>query len=503
MRDPQARAKTATQTIAIRLPQIPAAPEQVSLAVAQAIAFVIPSANAAQLAAVEERPNPTAAKAPKLARTVAASASNPIQTTTIDATLTSSAQTLATAAQPARPQSAQPSVKQALKLEFGPGKKSALGTANQRAALPSLKAVRVRVKSGDSLYGILKRRGLPSALLPALLSVGKHGERLKRLRPGQALDFYIDNSGNLQRLEFRPDPLTTVSYKRKGNGFASSLEQTPLEKRERSISGVIENSLFMDGQKVGLSSRTIMRLAEIFGWDVDFALDIRNGDRFTVVYEELLQNGIKMRDGDVLAAEFINRGRVFRAVRFVTPKGATQYYTPDGRSMRKAFLRAPVRFARISSKFNLRRKHPILHKVRAHRGVDYAAASGTPIRATGDGRIQFRGRKRGYGNTIIIRHSGGTYSTLYAHMKGYARGLRSGTSVKQGQVIGYVGKTGLATGPHLHYEFRVRGVHKDPLRVRLPKSLPIASRYRNQFQRQARKLVSKLNDSGATVARRD
>ncbi len=363
--------------------------------------------------------------------------------------------------------------------------------------------IRVKVKSGDSMYAILKARGLPPGTLPALLDAGKEGDRLNRIRPGQALDFFVSGDGELERLEYRPDDLTTVSFRRSGDGFESEILQTEYERRERTVTGVIESSLFLDGQRAGLSDRTIMQMAEVFGWDVDFALNLRDGDRFTVIHEELYRDNRKVRDGDILAAEFINRGRVFRAVRFLTPKGDVHFYTPDGRSMRKAFLRTPVRFARISSRFNLRRKHPILHKVRAHRGVDYAAPSGTPIRATGDGRIQFRGRKGGYGKTIIITHTGGKYSTLYAHLKGYARGIRNGTSVRQGQVIGYVGKTGLATGPHLHYEFRVRGVHKDPLKVRLPKALPIAKRYKKSFQRQARKLIARLNSDAATVAQRN
>lgn len=381
------------------------------------------------------------------------------------------------------------------KLKLGLGQGST-GDAKKGAAKP----LHVKVKAGDSLYRILKAKGLPERVLPALLSVDKHGDRLRRIRPGQALELYIDSKGRLERLDYRPDPLTTVSYRRDGSGFASALKETPLDKHERSVSGVIESSLFLDGQRAGLSNRVIMQMAEIFGWDVDFALDIRGGDRFTTIYEELHKDGQKFRDGDILAAEFINRGRVFRAVRFVTPTGDTEYYTPEGRSMRKAFLRTPVRFARISSRFNLRRKHPVLHKVRAHRGVDYAAPIGTPIKATGAGRIEFLGRKGGYGKTIIIRHTGGKYTTLYAHMHRYAKKLRRGSAVKQGQTIGYVGKTGLATGPHLHYEFRVRGRHKDPLRVRLPKSLPIASKHKRAFQRQTRKLVAHLNSSGATVA---
>lgn len=383
-----------------------------------------------------------------------------------------------------------------LKLQFGPG-------STNRVHKPTAKPLQVKVKRGDSLYGILKSKGLPEAVLPALLSVDEHGDRLKRIRPGQALELYLDAKGRLERLDYRPDALTTVSYRRDGNGFASALKETPLDTHERSVSAVIESSLFLDGQRAGLSNRVIMQMAEIFGWDVDFALDLRDGDRFTVIYEELHKDGRKFRDGDILAAEFINRGRVFRAVRFVTPAGRTEYYTPQGRSMRKAFLRTPVRFARISSRFNLRRKHPVLHKVRAHRGVDYAAPTGTPIKATGAGRIEFLGRKGGYGKTIIIRHTGGKYTTLYAHMHRYGKKLRTGSAVKQGQTIGYVGKTGLATGPHLHYEFRVRGRHKDPLKVRLPKSLPIASTHKRAFQRQIRKFIARLNSSGATVAQND
>ncbi|MEM7408287.1 MAG: peptidoglycan DD-metalloendopeptidase family protein [Pseudomonadota bacterium] len=390
-----------------------------------------------------------------------------------------------------------------VKLAFGPGQPGSEANGSEsvgQAALPGLKPIRVKVKSGDSLYGILKRRGLRPGVLPALLSVGKDGRRLERIRPGEALELYIDDAGLLQRLEYKPNALTTVSYRRQGDGFASTLLETPLLARERKLSGEIESSLFLDGQRAGLSDRVIMQLAEIFGWDVDFALDIRNGDRFTVVHEELFDGSRKVRDGNILAAEFINQGRVFRAVRFVNPDGEARYYTPDGRSMRKAFLRTPVRFARISSRFNLRRKHPILHKVRAHKGVDYAAPSGTPVKATGDGRIEFRGRKRGYGNTVIIRHSGGVYSTLYAHLKGFSRKVRHGSYVKQGQVIGYVGQTGLATGPHLHYEFRVRGKHKDPLRVRLPKSLPIPGRYKQAFKQQTRRWLARLGSDGARVA---
>ena len=216
--------------------------------------------------------------------------------------------------------------------------------------------------------------------------------------------------------------------------------------------GVIDSSLFEAGQRVGLSDNLIMQMAEIFGWDVDFALDIRAGDRFALVFEEQFKDGEKIGEGPIIAAEFINLGRRIRAVRYVDPEGKTDYFSPDGRSMRKAFLRTPVNFARISSRFSFSRRHPILHKMRAHRGVDYAAPRGTAVKASGDGRVIFASRKGGYGRTIIIRH-GSAYTTLYAHLARFSKGVRPGKRVEQGQVIGYVGSTGLATGPHLHYEY--------------------------------------------------
>ena len=194
----------------------------------------------------------------------------------------------------------------------------------------------------------------------------------------------------------------------------------------------------------------------------------------------------------IVAVEFTNQGREIRAVRYSDPKGETDYYSPDGRSMRKAFLRTPVKFSRISSGFTKRRWHPVLNRARAHKGVDYAAPIGTAVKATGNGKVQFVGRKGGYGKTIILQH-GGSYTTLYAHLSRYARGLRSGKRVRQGQVIGYVGKTGLASGPHLHYEFRVKGSHRDPLRVRLPKAMPIAESYREDFTTQTQSLLVQLD----------
>ena len=235
-----------------------------------------------------------------------------------------------------------------------------------------------------------------------------------------------------------------------------------------------------------------MALAGIFGWDIDFALDIRQGDSFTVMYEELLLDGEKVGDGNIIAAEFINDDRTYRAYRYTDSKEKTEYYSPDGKSMRKPFMRTPVDLARISSRFNLRRKHPVLNKIRAHKGVDYAAATGTAIKATGDGKVVHRGRKGGYGNTIILRH-GNTYTTLYAHMSKYARKTGVGSRVKQGQIIGYIGSTGLATGPHLHYEFRVNGVHRNPLKVKLPSAKPLPESEMGRFQTSIQPLIVQLD----------
>ena len=202
----------------------------------------------------------------------------------------------------------------------------------------------------------------------------------------------------------------------------------------------------------------------------------------------------------MLAAEFVNRGRQIRAVRYQREDGFAQYFSPEGMSMRKAFLRTPVKFARISSRFSLSRRHPVLHKFRAHKGVDYAAARGTPVRASGNGRVIFSGRKGGYGKTLVLQH-GSAYTTLYAHLNGFAKGVRKGRRVEQGQIIGYVGSTGLATGPHLHYEFRVRGVHRDPLKVKLPKAAPIPDEYREDFLAQTAPMLAELNGlSDITVA---
>ena len=258
------------------------------------------------------------------------------------------------------------------------------------------------------------------------------------------------------------------------------------------VSGNIDRSLFETGLSVGLSDRLILSLAEIFGWDIDFALDVQTGDSFSVIYEEKYWLGRKIDDGPILAAEFINNGHVYRAIGMRASSGQLRYYTPTGRSLRQAFLRTPVKFSRVSSGYSDTRYHPILKLWRAHTGIDYAAPAGTPVRATASGTIMLIGWNGGYGRTIEIDH-GNTYSTLYAHLLRYRSDLHTGSHVEQGDVIGYVGSSGLATGSHLHYEFRVNGEHRNPLAYQSPDSELIGARKRPEFLRTAQAWAVELD----------
>lgn len=323
------------------------------------------------------------------------------------------------------------------------------------------------VKRGDTLSSIFGRLKIYSDLGPVMASA-KELDLLELIRPGQRLRLRINEAG-LEELIYESTKLEQLHAVKTKEGFFSKLSVQPLEARQFIASGTINQSLFLAGRRSGLSDKLIMQLAGIFGWDIDFALDIREGDSFTVIYEQHYLNGDKLQDGEIIAAEFINQGKIFRAIQHTTENDQTDYYTPEGRSLRGQFLRTPVNFARITSQFNRKRKHPILNRFRKHKGVDYAAPTGTPVKATSNGKVIFRGRKGGYGKTVILKH-GSVYTTLYAHMSRYARNTKAGGRVKQGQIIGYIGKSGLATGPHLHYEFRVNGAHRDPLKVRFPKA---------------------------------
>lgn len=356
----------------------------------------------------------------------------------------------------------------------------------------------VTVASGDTLSTVFEKVELPNSLVHEIVNSSKDARQFTRLNVGQVLDFHFTEDGQLDRLSSQLNKLESIEITRNEQGqFKFNKELVKPKVQTQYAQGVIDSSLFLAARKAGLNHSLTMELANIFGYDIDFAMDIRHGDRFEVIFEEKTVDGERVGTGDILAARFVNRGKEYTAVRYTSRQGGTTYYTADGNSMRRAFIRTPVDFARISSRFSNGRKHPILNKIRAHKGVDYAAPRGTPIKASGDGRIIFAGRKGGYGNTIVIQH-GQRYRTLYAHMNGFASNMRTGTNVRQGQVIGYIGTTGLSTGPHLHYEFQVNGVHVDPLSERLPMADPIAKNERQRFLQVSQPLMARMDKERKT-----
>lgn len=358
---------------------------------------------------------------------------------------------------------------------------------------PSFKWQTLAIRRGDTLASLLSARGLYSSQVREAVTKDAASYALRRLRVGRTLRLGVDAQGKLNELIYEINNNANVVMRRTADGSYSASQVARLyEIRQSYISATIEDSLYQAGKKAGLSDRLIMDIAGIFGWDIDFAMDLRRGDRFTAIYEENYWRGEKIGGGHIVAAEFISRGRILRAVGIRHGQGRLHYYTPSGKSMQRQFLKNPVRFTHISSRFSKGRYHPILKRWRAHKGVDYAARRGTPVRATATGRIFERGRKGGYGKTVVIHH-GGKYSTLYAHLSRYRRGLRPGSLIRQGDIIGYVGSSGLATGPHLHYEFRVYGRHRNPLTVRVPRSRPIGKDLASDFQSTAQQLSEKLD----------
>jgi murein DD-endopeptidase MepM/ murein hydrolase activator NlpD len=343
----------------------------------------------------------------------------------------------------------------------------------------ALSQIEIVVRRNDTLDGIFRRMKLSLNDLATLRTEPGVRQSLDELRPGDAIHLTHMN-GEVQSLVRRLNETETLSVTRGRDGFNTNIIEQPLESRIAHAYGRIESSLFEAADAARISDQTALALAGIFGWDIDFVFDIRQGDEFVLTYEQIWQNGRYLRDGSIVAAQFVNGGRVFRAVRYQLPDGSTAYFAPDGRSMRRAFLRAPVEFSRISSRFNPGRMHPILNLIRAHQGIDYAAPIGTPVRAAGDGRIIARGLQGGYGRVVVIEHGAGI-STLYGHLSRFAQGVGLGTRVAQGEVIGYVGMSGLATGPHLHYEYRVNGVHRNPQTVPLPDAAPISPAIRADF----------------------
>ncbi len=361
---------------------------------------------------------------------------------------------------------------------------------------PLFDSLTLTVGRGDTMEKLFRRNNLNIGHLMTIAQLDEAKQRFRRIKPGDVFEVEHDD-GQVVSLFSKLNLTSALRIEKSEEGFTATVIERPVEIRKRHAYGVIESSLFESAAQAGLSDKTVMNVAGIFAWDVDFILDIRSGDNYYVQYEEIWQDGEFVTDGEIIAAEFNNNGRQIQAIRFKDEDENTDYFTPKGNSVRKAFIRAPVDFTRVSSNFNPNRRHPILNTIRAHRGVDYAAPRGTPIKAAGDGKVIFRGTKSGYGKVVILQH-GGNITTLYAHMSGFAAKARVGTRVRQGQTIGYVGMTGLATANHLHYEYRLNGVHRNPRTVSLPDAEPIAEKYRQQFLAEAAPILEELEKFKST-----
>lgn len=347
------------------------------------------------------------------------------------------------------------------------------------------------VASGDNLSTLFYRAGL-NDLDVYRISQAKEGKSLLNLFPGEVLRFGLDSTGKLLEMRYEKTPLDIYSFTIDKGQYQSKHVIRKPEVIKSYREGIIDESLYLAGKKAKMPDKTVMELANIFGWDIDFVFDIRKGDSFALLFEERYIDGKRLDTGNILAASFTNRGKTYKAVRYKNSQGQTSYYTPEGLSMRKAFLRTPLDIFRISSGFNLRRKHPIHKKIKAHRGVDYAAPRGTPVYASGDGRVTEAGYTKANGNYVFIQH-GQTYTTKYIHL--HSKKVRTGQMIKQRQVIGTVGSTGYATGPHLHYEFLVNGVHRNPRTVSLPKASPISDSEKTRFTKMAMALLEQLNEN--------
>ena len=351
------------------------------------------------------------------------------------------------------------------------------------------------IESGDNLSEIFLNVGLTDQDLFRVLDSSDEAQILNRIYPGYELGFLVSNSGELDKLQVLKNPLEGFIFIREEGGY--KVEQIAKEAQILPTFkvGIIEDSLFLAGQKEQIPAAHLMEMANIFGGVIDFILDPRQGDSFSILYDEKYLDGTFVGHNDILVTQFINQGKTFTAIKYINKDGELGYYSPEGESMRKAFLRNPLDVFRISSNFNPRRRHPILNTIRAHKGTDYAAPTGTPIRATSDGRITRASRYGSFGNLVTIKHSGG-FETKYAHLSRFASGISRGDRVRQGEVIGYVGATGGATGPHLHYEFLVNGVHQNPRTIldKLPKAESIHPDEMALFSEQAKKLLDQFDE---------
>ena len=365
-----------------------------------------------------------------------------------------------------------------------------LDSAVEAETFNFIKLKREEIKRNDSLFSILKRLGIEEKNIVTLVNSDR-SNLLAQIKIGKTLEVGINDSNIVISLNYIKDFKSGVRAEKSGEVYEIEEYELNTEKYRVFKNIEINNSLYVDGQKEGLPDSVIMDLVYIFGWDIDFVHDIRPGDSYSLIYEEVFVNGEKKLDGDILIAEFINRDRTHTAIRYKLQNGFSEYFSLEGRNVKKAFLRSPVKFSYISSSYNLKRRHPILHKIRAHTGVDYAASRGTPVRTTGDGTVVFADKKGGYGNLVEIKHTE-DYSTRYAHLNKFHSKIKVGKKVNQSETIGYVGRTGTATGDHLHYEFRVNGKHTNPLTVKLPNAKPIHENDKDSYGLHAKKILADL-----------
>ena len=347
----------------------------------------------------------------------------------------------------------------------------------------------VTVRSGQSLDSIFRKQGFSAKTLHEIMALNDDTGQLKKIRPGDLFEFQRHDDNSLKRMRYAIDEGRYLIVEHDGQKATAITQARDMNTQTSEASGKIESSLFMAGKRAGLSDGMVMDLANLFGWDIDFVLDIREGDSFYLVYEKVYRDGSFLRDGEIVGATFVNQGEKFQAIRFEVD-GRTQYFAPDGRNMRKAFLRAPLNFSYISSNFNPKRYHPILRRVKAHNGIDYRAPKGTPVFAAGDGKVIQSAYSKYNGHHVFIQHAN-SIVTKYLHFT--KRTVKKGQRVKQGQVIGYVGATGLAQAPHLHYEFLLNGVHRNPRTVALPKADPLGATQLAEFQQQAAPVLSQLS----------
>lgn len=347
------------------------------------------------------------------------------------------------------------------------------------------------IRRGDTLATVLARLHASESSLHAYLRQSKDAKPLLQLTPGRSIQALTTDAGYLIALRYRTGAGKELLVTRGEDAYSARHEAVDLEQQLVMKSATVSGSLFAAMDDSDVPDAVARQLLKIFSGDIDFHKDTRRGDRFSVVYEGFFLHGTLVRTGRLLAAEFVSRGKSYQAVWFEGEPRKGEYYTPEGRTVRKTYLRSPIEFSRISSGFSEARFHPILQNVRAHRGIDYAAPIGTRVIAASDGTIEFAGQQSGYGNVVVIEHRDGV-STLYAHLSGFAPALAKGQRVEQGELIGYVGVTGLTTGPHLHYEFRVNGEHQDPLDVATAQSLPMTPQLRAAFEADAGPFAQRL-----------